>query len=110
SFWNISWPKENIITFTTKPSSVDLGYLFFFNTDTGAMDRVLGDVSGMSTLTNNDASLVAYSKSEGVSISLMIYDVKNKINKDLKILTLSDKCVWSAKNVDTLYCAIPQSI
>jgi len=111
SLWNISWPKENTITFTTKPSSGYLGYLFFFDTQTGVMDRILGDVPGLSTLTNSDASLVAYSKSEADgSFSLRAYDVKSKTNKDFKMLTLSDKCVWGVKNADTLYCAIPKDI
>ena len=110
SFWNISWPKENIITFTTAPSFGDLGYLFFFDTKTGSMDRILGDVFGISTLTNGDASLVAYSKSQNNSFVLNIYDVKNKTNTDYSIPTLADKCVWSVKDVNVLYCAIPQNI
>jgi hypothetical protein len=110
SFWNISWPKENIITFTTKPSFNDLGYLFFFNTQTGEMSRVLGDVLGMSTLTNSDTSLVAYSKSQSGSFSLDIYDIKNKINRSFRMPTLADKCVWGIKNIHILYCAVPQNI
>ncbi len=109
SFWRISWPKENIITFTTKPSYLDFGYLFFFNMQTGATERILGDALGMSTLTNSDASEVAYSRSQDNSFILDIYDVKNKTNKDF-IPTLADKCVWGIKNTDILYCAVPQNI
>lgn len=50
--WNISWPKESLITFTSKPSYKSDGYLFFFNTQTSSMDKVLGDILGLTTLTN----------------------------------------------------------
>ncbi|MFA6340778.1 MAG: hypothetical protein WCX27_00855 [Candidatus Paceibacterota bacterium] len=108
SFWNISWPKEGIITLTTKPSFQDPGFLFFFNTQTGLMDRVLGNIAGLSTLTNNDASLVAYSTSESDSFTLDVYDVKKKTSSGLSMQTLADKCVWGVKNSAVLYCAVPQ--
>ncbi len=109
-YWNISWPKENLITFTTKPSYKYPGYLFFFNPQTGTMDRVLGDLFGLSTLTNNDASMVAYSVSKDDSFTLDVYDVKNKTSKNLDVNTLVDKCVWGVKNSSILYCAIPNII
>ncbi len=110
SYWNISWPKNNIITFTTKPNSADVGLLYFFNTDTYEMTRVLGNILGLSTLTNKDTDLVAYSYSVNNIFSLNIYDVKNKINKNMQISTLADKCVWGNTNTKILYCAVPQSI
>ncbi len=110
TFWEISWPRENIITFTTKPSYLDPGFLYFFNTQTNSMDRVLGDFVGMSSLTNGDANLVAYSKGEEGSFRLDVYNVKSKTNQYFKIPTLSDKCVWGLKNIEILYCAVPQNI
>jgi hypothetical protein len=110
SYWNISWPKENIITFTTKPNYGDEGLLYFFNTQTYSMDRILGNITGMSTVVNKDANLVAYSYSINNSFSLDVYDVTNKISKNLKIATLADKCVWGNNNTKILYCAIPQTI
>ncbi len=110
SYWNISWPKENIITLTTKPNYKDVGLLYFFNTRTYSMDRILGDITGMFTLTNKDANLVAYSYSSDNSFNLDIYDVTNKISDGYKIPTLADKCVWGNNNTKILYCAIPQTI
>jgi len=110
SYWNISWPKENIITFTTKPNYRDVGLLYFFNTQTYSMDRIIGNVTGMSTLTNKDASLVAYSYSMNNAFYLDVYDVTNKISKNLNVTTLADKCVWGSNNTKILYCAIPKTI
>lgn len=110
SYWNISWPKDNVITFTTKPNYGDEGLLYFFNPQTYSMDRILGGITGMSTLVNKDASLVAYSYSTNNSFSLDVYDTINKINKNLTISTLADKCVWGNSNSKILYCAVPGSI
>ncbi len=110
SLFNISWPKENIITFTTKSSSQYGGFMFFFNTDSKTMTKTLSDINGLGTLTNSDASLVAYSSSEKNSFILDIYDVKNKVSKNLTIPTLVDKCVWGIKDNKILYCAVPNTI
>ncbi len=110
SFWNISWPTNTIITFATKPTYKDYGYLYFFNTQTYSFDRILGDLSGLSTLTNDDAGLVAYSESQNNAFNLGVYDVKNKTDKNINIATLADKCVWSTNDGSVLYCAVPQTI
>ncbi len=110
SLFNISWPKENIITFTTKPSSQYGGFMFFFNTDSKITTKILSNITGLSTLTNNDASLVAYSESQSNSFDLGVYNVKNKTFINFTIPTLVDKCVWGIKNNKILYCAVPNLI
>ena len=110
SYWNISWPKENTITFTTKPTYKDDGFLYFFNTQTYSIDRVLGNITGLSTITNKDASLVAYSSSINNTFYFNIYDVLNKVSNNLQIPTLVDKCVWGNNNIKIIYCALPKNI
>ena len=110
SYWNMSWPSENIIALTTKPNYRDEGLLYFFNTQTYSLTRVLGNITGLSTVVNKDASLVAYSYSTNTSFSLNIYDAVNKISGNLSIATLADKCAWGNNNSKILYCAIPQTI
>ena len=110
SYWNISWPKTSTITFNTKPNYQDPGLLYFFNTQNYSMTRILGDIVGLSSKTNKNADLVAYSFSQNNSFSLDIYDVVNKTSRGLSIPTLADKCVWSDNNTNTIYCAIPRSI
>ena len=110
TYWNVAWPKESVITLTTKPNYMDSGLLFFFNPQTSVMERMLGNVIGMSILTNKDANLVAYSYSNNSSLSLDVYDTINKINKNIKIQTLADKCVWGNNNSKILYCAVPKTV
>ena len=110
SFWNISWPTNSTITFTTKPAYTDYGYLYFFNAQTGVFQKILGNMSGLSTLTNSDASLVAYSESQNNAFSLNVYNLKNKTTGNINMATLADKCVWGVQDNTILYCAVPQNI
>jgi len=110
SHWNISWPKENTVTLTTKPSYRDYGLLYFFNPQTSSFNRILGNITGLSTITNKDASLVAYSYSTNNSFALGVYNVLNKIDENIQLNTLADKCVWGNNDSKILYCAVPQSI
>jgi len=110
SHLNISWPKDNIIAFTTKPSSITSGFLFFFNTQTSSLEKILGNISGLSTLTNKDTSMVAYSKSQSGSFILDIYDVKKKESRGVQIPALADKCVWGIKDANILYCAVSKDV
>jgi hypothetical protein len=109
SIWNISWPQNDIITFNTKPTYKDYGYLFFLNTKTYSFDRVLGDIIGLTTNINKDISLIAYSGLLVNSFKLDIYDIKNKESKNINLGTLSDKCTWSKLNSKHLYCAVPKN-
>jgi hypothetical protein len=110
SYWNISWPNDSTVTFTTQPTYKDEGLLYFFNTKTYSMSRILGDITGMSTLTNKDAKLVAYSYSTNNIFNLDVYDVTNRISKGYNIATLADKCVWGNSSSTILYCAVPKNI
>jgi hypothetical protein len=110
SLWNISWPKEEIITFTTKPNYKEPGFLFFLNTKSLSFDRVIGNVTGLTTNTNNTTELVSYSENKANSLKLNIYDIKNQENKNIELNTISDKCVWGNLNTKTLYCAVPNNI
>ncbi len=110
ALWNVSWPKENILAFTTKPTYKDDGFLFFFNPTTSSFDKILGGLPGLSALANQATDRIAYSMTNNGSFYLDIYDVKNKATKDIRISTLADKCAWDPTDSTVLYCAIPQTI
>ncbi len=110
TYWNISWPNDSLLAFNTKPSSDYSGYLFFFNMQTGSMSEILGNMAGLSTVTNSDASMIAYSQSQDNGFSLNIYDNKKKIAENISLPTLADKCIWGSKDNTVLYCAVPISI
>lgn len=108
--WLITWPKTDTITFSTKPAAEIAGYLYFLNTKDGSFRKVLGDVRGLTTLTNPTASQVLYSESGESIFSLGTYNVKTATRNILTQKTLPEKCVWSKKEASTLFCGIPKSI
>jgi len=110
SEWLVSWPKDNVITFTTKPSYKYPGYLYFFDINTNSFDRIIGNIFGMTTLTKKDLSSLVYSDSYRGTVRLNYFDIKSGIDKNLQIETLSDKCVWGNKNTSTVYCAVPKYV
>jgi len=108
--WLVGWPNKNTIALTTKPSGGVAGVLYFLNTDTEKMAKILGSVDGLTTLVSPDGKKVAYSESGRGMFVLNIYDVENKTSQKLPLTTLPEKCVWSRKNIAILYCAVPIKI
>lgn len=108
--FNIDWINENIITFATKPSYKDDGFLFFFDIKNNTFNKIIGSLKGLTTNTNKSTDLIAYSNSIKNSLSFDIYDTKTRENKKINIKTLSDKCVWSDNNPKHIYCAVPKII
>ncbi len=108
--WVAQWPNENTITLTTKPSSGALGFMYFLTTG-GAMTKALGNITGLTTLTNPSLSYTIYSSSQNGSISAGIYNFsKNTYQQFTSNPTLPEKCVWSKLNKTTAYCAVPTTI
>ncbi len=108
--WLISWPNEKFVTITTKASSFVDGYMYTINTATKAIEKVVGNKKGLTTLTSPDMSKVLFSESLGGSTYLSLFDTKTKSSKPLFFRTFAEKCVWSTKNSDSVICAVPKDI
>jgi len=107
--WNISWPKEGIITFNTKPSASIAGYLYFLNSTTGNFSKVLGGINGLTTKTDKTANFVLYSDSIRGTPRLYLFDIKKDESKLLPWNTLPEKCIWSNTDSKIIYCAVPKN-
>jgi hypothetical protein len=110
SNWLISWPKDNIISLVTKPSYKQYGYLYFLNTNDNSFEKKFGRVYGLNVLVNKNADSFIYSSSNRNSFKLNFYNIKTATDKNLQIETLADKCVWSNKDSDIVYCAVPKFV
>lgn len=106
--WLISWPKEEIITITTKPSAKVAGYMYFLNSQTGSRTRVLGGINGLTTKTNSATNEVLYSDSTKGSPKLSLFNTKNGESKQLPWNTFPEKCLWSNLDTKIIYCAVPK--
>ncbi len=107
--WTVSWPKESTITFTTKPSAGVLGFLYFLNSQTGSFSRILGNINGLTTKTNDASTEVLYSDSIRNTPRIYLYNIKNGEGKLLPWNTLPEKCLWSNTDDKIVYCAVPNT-
>ncbi len=108
--WNISWPSDNTILFTTKSSYLEQGYSYFFNPTTISFVRVLGNSFGLSAVSNNPSNLVALSKITDKIPTLFVYDMKTKKLDTRDIRTLAEKCAWGKVSTNSMYCGVPTKI
>ncbi|OHA83997.1 MAG: hypothetical protein A2937_00575 [Candidatus Yonathbacteria bacterium RIFCSPLOWO2_01_FULL_47_33b] len=107
--WLPQFPNQKLVTLTTKPSAKVLGHLFFLDTKTKSLTKVLSGINGLTTLTSRDGSAVLYAEIRNGLPELAIYDVVKKETRQIALQTLPEKCAWSAKSV-IVYCAVPQTL
>jgi len=106
---NLLWPKNNILSITSRPSGLITGNLWILNTANLGLTKLIGELFGLEALWSPDGNNFIYSHTDqnGRDPKLAIY--KNGVSKDINnISTLVDKCAW-AKDSINIYCAIPQS-
>lgn len=108
--WLPQYPNQKLVTLTTRPSADVPGHMFFVDTKTKAVTKVLGNINGLTTLTNHDGKLVLYSETKDNAPQLSLYDVTKKISIPLYLRALPEKCVWGIKNPTLAYCAVPQTV
>ncbi len=104
--WIPLWPNEKTLTLTAKAASGVEGAMYFL-TPQGGLSKIIGNVNGLTTLTNPALTKVAYSDDKA---QLYIYDIKSRGVKNVALTTFSEKCAWSTKSPNTLYCGVPTSI
>lgn len=108
--WLPQFPSQKLITLTTKPSGDVPGYFFFLDPKTKTLSRVLGNINGLTTLTNHGGNLVLYSDTKTKEPVLSFYNTAKKEFRTTPFKTLPEKCVWGNLTVTIAYCAVPEQI
>lgn len=109
SEWLPEWVSENKVLLTTKPSYLVDGSIFALNTTSGTLSKIFGGIKGLTTLSNNDATLILYGASLDNGPKLNIFNTKEHTSKELEQYGLPEKCIWSKDNI-SIYCALPNTI
>mgnify|MGYP000370174673 CR=1 FL=1 len=107
--WLSQFANPKLITVTTKASARALGYMYAIDPSIKSFDKVLGGITGLTTLTSPDGNKILYSNSINNGFVLNIYDKKTKQAFNLGLTTLPEKCVW-AQDSSTAYCSVPSII
>ncbi|MEQ1561332.1 MAG: hypothetical protein ABL899_01255 [Nitrospira sp.] len=99
--------NSKTVALTTKPAQNINGFMYFVDTGNGQVKKVLGGIFGLSTLVNADATKVLYLE-QGSNAVTFLYDIKSKTSTAFTPTAIPEKCVWSKKEKDIIYCAIPR--
>lgn len=94
---------------TTKASSKSSGYSFLVAPKDGSFSRLLGPLTGLTTLVSPSGKLLLYSYLEGGKLTLAVFDITTHTATRLPLSTLSEKCVWSSDSL-SLFCSVPTTI
>ncbi|MCX6755830.1 MAG: hypothetical protein NTX85_00605 [Candidatus Nomurabacteria bacterium] len=109
SEWILDWPTENILYFTTKASATVNGFIFKYNVKNNSFTRVIGDIKGLTTLSNKGGNTILYNDSSSGQPKLYVYSTAKKESQPLNLSGLPEKCVWAIDDIN-IYCAIPNNI
>lgn len=107
SEWEAQWPAGNKIALTTKASSDVAGHMYFLNSDTKKLERVFSGIDGLTTLSDKDGKRILFTSKNAGRFLLSVLDIKSGDTTDLPVWTFAEKCVWSEKNKDIVYCGVP---
>ncbi len=94
------------VALTTKPASNIGGSMYLVDTNSGQTTKVLSNVSGLSTIVSPDAGKVLAIAQES-AVQMFLYDIKSRAVTNITPTTLPEKCVWSTKDKNVVYCAVP---
>ncbi len=104
--WLSQYVNTKMITLTTKPSALVPGFMYSIDPAKKGMNKILGNINGLTTLTSPDGKLVLYSNN---NLALNIYNIDTNKVTSVGVRTLSEKCVWN-KSSDKIYCAVPKFV
>lgn len=107
--WIAQWADKDTIALTTKAYSNTQGYLYFLDTDTGELEKIISR-EGLTTLVSKDAKQVLFTYNDINRLLLGVHTVDSGESIDLPIWTLSEKCVWSSINYNIVYCGVPNTV
>ncbi|MDP2705186.1 MAG: hypothetical protein U1D31_02960 [Patescibacteria group bacterium] len=108
--WVVSWPTQDTVLLTTKPSAEVGGYVYTFNTSTGELGKITGEVGGITASADQSLNYLLYSESKQKSFFLNLLNIADKTITRSPSQTLPEKCVWSKKEKSVIYCAVPKTI
>ena len=105
--WLSQWGNNKTINLTTKPSANIPGYMYSTDDAGKNLNRVLGNINGLTTLSSPDGKLILYGNS---NLTLNIYHMDTRTSDSaFGIKTLPEKCVWGELS-DVFYCSVPKFI
>lgn len=107
----MEWPSPGKISARSKPSGTSKGFLFTLNSQSGEFSKVLDNIYGLSVKWSGDGQKLIYQETDKDGKNLKLYSAQSDASqlKEMPLITLPEKCVWSGDN-QYIFCAVPQKI
>ncbi len=104
--WLASWPTQNVVFLTTKPSAFSEGLSYRLDLTTGLTSRLLGNLRGLITLPNQKGDSLLYSVNDN-NITRLYAKPPTGSSIELPVGTLADKCAWNGAEKNQVICGAP---
>lgn len=104
---NSQFVNEKTVALNTKPYQGVNGYLYFVDTGNGQIKSVLPATPGLSSIVSTDTNLIFYLRQDS-RLESYAFDRRNNSRTKVTPATFPEKCVWSKKEKNIMYCAVPQ--
>lgn len=108
--WLPSWTSPSLITLTTKPSARANGSIYLLNTKTLSSQIAVAGKLGLTGILSPDGKTLVFTESAGTGMRTSYYTVASGKTTPAPFTTLPEKCVWSAKEMGVIFCAVPSGI
>ncbi len=105
--WLVSWSGE-VVTLTTKASSAADGFSYSLSLK-GNLSKLLGPINGLTVNRSPDGKKAIYSSSADGKIRSFVQNTITGQNFEVLPSLLPEKCVWSKKNPNIVYCGTSEN-
>lgn len=105
--WRINWVSDNNIYLANAPSAFNDGFLYRLNIAAGALEKMLGPKLGLQITSDGANVLFSESDRDNRTILSSILNIKSGKITPLDFKIIPEKCVWSRKEKNALFCGLP---
>lgn len=102
--WIIDRINTNNTLITNKADSRVSGFSYLINNQTGSNTKIIGDITGLTSLMSPNQEWLLYSLSRNNELDLYALNTKTDKVFKLGVNTLPEKCVFSTKNESIVFC------
>lgn len=106
--WDIQWPAPEKIVIVQNADDDIPGFAFQVGQN-GRLEPILENIPGLSMISHPTKPTVLYSSSAGGAVSTYVVADRQAEAVRLPIRTIAEKCVFATRELDTAYCAVPES-
>lgn len=103
--WLPQFINKNLITMTTYASGQVDGYMYGLDPQNKTFGKLLGPLTGLTTLTSPDGTQTLISDTENNQLVTKVITLATGAQKILPFTTLPEKCSWYSN--DQLFCGVP---